>query len=400
VIKTKAYFQVKELVEKERLVVMVGPRRVGKTTIIKELIEENPTENAYVLADKLSKRDFRTADELINYLKFNGWLTEGQRRIFIDEAHYFANLGIILKNFFDEGKYRVVVTGSGSFNIYNNLGNELVGRKAMIYIYPWDFEDFLLSREKKMIENIDFDLVKEEVDEYLEWGGYPEVVLASTKEEKIGCQSKIFQSYLDEDVKLLLNREEYFGFENVLGYLAKNVGSILIWENMKKDLGLSLASLKKIKEVLDHSFVTCHVQPFPLNKAREIKKHQKTYFVDNGLLNYVLRKKMLTVEGKLEENFVLGQLLKSKNQTTDLFFWQRKNGFEIDFVLYDILTKKLIPIEVKSGDKDNIPKIFGTFEAAYGKMVEKYVVLNKGKIKVRDMGKKKVEFLPMFMNSF
>lgn len=399
-IKTKAYFKVKELVKKEKLVVIVGPRRVGKTTIIKQLVEENLVENAYVLADKLPRRDFKTSDELVNYFKFNGLINDKTKTIFIDEAHYLSNLGIILKNFFDEGIYRVVVTGSGSFNIYNNLGNELVGRKAMIYLYPFDFEDFLLAKGKDINQKLEFDLVKNELMEYLEWGGYPEVVMATTAEEKINCQIKIFQSYLDEDVKLLLNREEYFGFENVLGYLAKNVGSLLIWENMRKDLGLSLISLKKIKEVLDHSFITYHVLPFPMNKAEEIKKHQKTYFVDNGLLNYVLRKKMLTISGKLEENFVFSQLLKQKTETADLYFWQRKNGFEIDFVLYDLLNKKLRPIEVKSGDTDNIPKIFNTFESAYGEMVDYYVVVNRSNSKIRKFGKKEIRFVPMFTNFF
>ncbi len=399
-IKTKAYFKVQELVEKERLVVMVGPRRVGKTTIIRKLVEENVSENAYMLADKLPKRDFKTADELVDYLKFNGMLTDGQKRIFIDEAHYLSNLGIILKNFFDEGKYQVIVTGSGSFKIYHGLGNELVGRKSMIYIYPFDFEDFLLIKGKDLISvelgKVNFEVVKEYLEEYLEWGGYPEVVLAQTAEEKINCQMKIFQSYLDEDVKLLLTREEYFGFEDVLGYLAKNVGSILVWENMRKDLRLSLVSLKRIKEVLDHSFITYHLPPFPLNKANEIKKHQKTFFIDNGLLNYVLRKKMLGVSGKLEENFVFGQLLKSKKETADLFFWQRKNGFEIDFVLYDLLAKKLVPIEVKGGEEDNIPRIFSTFELAYGEMVDHYVVMNRSINKVRQLGRKEVEFVPLY----
>lgn len=402
-IKTKSFFKVKELIERERLVIIIGPRRVGKTTTIKQLVEENSSENAYVLADQLSKRDFRTAHELVEYLIFNGMLQKGQSRIFIDEAHYLQNLGIILKNFFDENKYRVVVTGSGSFNVYNNLGNELVGRKATFYMYPFDFEDCLLAKGKNLdavdINKIDYDFVSNDLSEYLEWGGYPEVVIAKTREEKINCQTKIFQTYLDEDVKLLLNRQEFFGFESVLEYLAKNVGSILVWENMRKSLGLSLSSLKKIKEVLDHSFITYHVLPFPLNKAEEIKKHQKTYFIDNGLLNYVLRKKMISGSGKLEENFVLSQLLKSKKDIIDLFFWQRRGGFEIDFILYDFLNKKLIPIEVKSKDTDNIPKIFNTFEAVYGEMVDHYVVINKSIRKERNFGEKMVHFLPLSLLS-
>ena len=399
-IKTKSYYKVKKLVEKEKLVVIVGPRRVGKTTIINELVEENPTENAYVLADKLSKRDFKTADELVNYLIFNGLINEDTKTLFIDEAHFLQNLGIILKNFFDEGKYRVVVTGSGSFKIYNNLGNELVGRKVMIYLYPWDFEDCLVAKGKNISEKTGYDVVKNELEEYMEWGGYPEVVVATTAEDKLNCQTKIFQSYLDEDVKLLLKREEYFGFEEVLGYLARNVGSILIWENMRRDLNLSLTSLKKIKEILDHSFITYHVLPFPLNKAGEIKKHQKTYFVDNGLLNYILRKKILPVSGKLEENFVFSQILKLKKETMDIYFWQKKNGFEIDFVLYDLLTKKMTPVEVKSADKDNIPRIFDTFKKAYGEMVDYFVVMNRSNGKTRKFGKKEVKFLPMFTNRF
>ena len=399
-IKTKSYFKVKELIGKERLAVIIGPRRVGKTTILKQLVEENSANNAYVLADQLSKRDFKTAPEFVDYLLFNGILKEGQTRIFIDEAHYLLNLGIILKNFFDENKYRIVVTGSGSFTVYNNLGNELVGRKATFYMYPFDFEDYLLAKGKNTngidINKIEYDFVNNDLADYLEWGGYPEVVIAKTREEKINCQSKIFQTYLDEDVKLLLNRQEFFSFESVLEYLAKNVGSILVWENMKRDLGLTLTSLKKIKEVLDHSFITYHVLPFPLNKADEIKKHQKTYFVDNGLLNYILRKRMINGLGKLEENFVLSQLLKSKKETTDLFFWQRRGGFEIDFILYDFLNKKLIPIEVKSKDTDNIPKIFNTFESVYGEMVDCYVVMNKSIRKKRKFGKKMVSFLPLY----
>lgn len=402
-IKTKSYYKIKKLIETESLVVIIGPRRVGKTTTIKQLVAENNSENAYVLADQLPKRDFKTAGELVDYLIFNGILQTGQSRIFIDEAHYLLNLGIILKNFFDEDKYRVVVTGSGSFNVYNNLGNELVGRKATFYMYPFDFEDCLLAKGKNLdgvdLNTIDYDLVSSDLNEYLEWGGYPEVVIAKTREEKINCQTKIFQTYLDEDVKLLLNRQEFFGFESVLAYLAKNVGSILVWENMRKTLELSLTSLKKIKEVLDHSFITYHVLPFPLNKADEIKKHQKTYFVDNGLLNYVLRKKMISVTGKLEENFVLSQLLKSKKDVIDLFFWQRRGGFEIDFILYDFLNKKLIPIEVKSKDTDNIPKIFNTFELVYGEMVDYYVVLNKSIRKARKFGGKMVNFLPLYLDT-
>ena len=399
-IKIKSYFKVKELIEKERLVVIIGPRRVGKTTTIKQLVEENSSENAYVLADQLPKRDFKTADELVDYLIFNGMLKTGQSRIFIDEAHYLLNLGIILKNFFDENKYRVVVTGSGSFNIYNNLGNELVGRKATFYMYPFDFEDCLLAKGKNVdgvdINTIDYDFVHDDLNDYLEWGGYPEVVMAKTREEKINAQAKIFQTYLDEDVKLLLNHQEFFGFESVLLYLAKNVGSILVWENMRKNLGLSLSSLKKIKEVLDHSFITYHVLPFPLNRADEIKKHQKTYFVDNGLLNYVLRKKMVSGVGRLDENFVLSQLLKTKKGTIDLFFWQRRGGFEIDFILYNFLNKKLIPVEVKSKDTDNIPRIFNTFESVYGEMVDYYAVMNKSIRKKRKFGKKMVNFLPLY----
>jgi len=399
-IKTKSYFAIKKLIEKEKLVVIIGPRRVGKTTIIQQLIAENIAQNAYVLADQLPKRDFKTADELVDYLLFTGVLNTGHKRIFIDEAHYLQNLGIILKNFFDENKYQLVVTGSDSFSIYNHLGNELVGRKATFYLYPFDFEDYLFAKGKDVhtldLSNLAYDVVHNELNDYLEWGGYPEVVMAKTREEKINCQTKIFQTYLDEDVKLLLNRQDYFAFESVLEYLAKNVGSILVWENMKKNLRLSLTSLKKIKEVLDHSFITYHVLPFPLNKANEIKKHQKTYFIDNGLLNYVLRKKMISNSGKSGENFVLTQLLKSKKTTIDLFFWQRKGGFEIDFVLYDFLNKKLIPIEVKSKDTDNIPKIFNTFESVYGEMVDYYIVMNKSIKKERKFGKKIVSFLPLY----
>lgn len=396
-IKTKAYFRIKDLVEKERLVVITGPRRVGKTTVIRQLAEEKPEERAYVLADSLPVRTFRTGDELVKYLVFNGLVKPGQMTMFIDEAHYLENLGIILKNLFDEGKYKVVITGSGSFKIYTGLGNELVGRKMVFQMYPFDFEDYLLAKGKNTTVDVEYGLVKDELDEYLEWGGYPEVVLAKTLEDKLNCQMRIFQSYLDEDVKLLLNRDEFFKFEGVLLYLAKNVGSILVWENMRRDLDITLSTVKKIKQILDQSYITYHVDPLPLKRAGEIKSHQKTFFVDNGLLNYVLRKRLMPVSGKLTENFVLDQLIKLKKESETIYFWQRKSGFEIDFVKSDLLTQKLVPIEVKSGATENIPKIFSSFESVYGEMVDYYVVVNRSIEKGRKMGGKEVRFVPMFL---
>lgn len=399
-IKTKAYFAIKKLVEIEPVLIVIGPRRVGKTTVIKSLAEEDQNGRLYLSADRLPKRDYKNATELVSYLKFEGILKQAHRQIYIDEAHFLTNLGLILKNFFDESKYGVVVTGSGSLKIYEGIGRELVGRKAIYYMYPFDFEDYLLAlgkNTKQGLEKVGADVVASDLADFWEWGGYPEVVMAKTREEKMKKQQRVFQTYLDEDVKLLLGKEVFFKFEEVLGYLAKSVGSLLKIDNLRQEMGLTNKSIQRIIEVLDHNFISYHLEPFPLGRADEVKKHRKTYFVDNGLLNFVLRKKLTPVSGKLAENYVLTQLLKKKTEFINLYFWQRRSGNEIDFIRHDMLTNKVTPIEVKEGESENIPRIFETMEKYYGELVEEYVVINKSINKMRKFGQKIVRFVPAYL---
>ena len=179
--------------------------------------------------------------------------------------------------------------------------------------------------------------------------------------------------------------------------MAKSVGSLLKIDNLRQEMGLTNKSIQRIIEVLDHNFISYHLEPFPLGRADEVKKHRKTYFVDNGLLNFVLRKKLTPVSGKLAENYVLTQLLKKKTEFINLYFWQRRSGNEIDFIRHDMLTNKVTPIEVKEGESENIPRIFETMEKYYGELVEEYVVINKSINKMRKFGQKIVRFVPAYL---
>ncbi len=396
-ITTQYFKKIDILLKKHRLIFLIGPRRVGKTTLLKYL-KKNNKDYAYFSADQLIQKNFANAQELVNFLRFEGIISERTKTILIDEAHYLGNISLILKNFFDMGEYQIVASGSGSLKIFADMQGELVGRKVNFYMYPLSFSDYLqfrLGRQLglKMWNQAIAQSLQPEKQMFFDWGGYPEVVKAQAKKAKFRAQSKIFDSYLDEDVKYLLAKKDALAFEQMLPEMARSAGSLFVLDNIKRKVGISYTQTKKIKEILEHTLITKYIQPFATQKD-EIKKHSKIYFIDTGMLRYVAQKFNINLGEKMEEFFVLLELLKHKPDYFDIKFWQRTNSTEVDFVLLNRINQELIPIEVKAGSTDNIPRAFDTFYQRYGSRVKRFYVANADVYKTRQYRDKEVIFIP------
>src|SRR3989338_11166852 len=223
-IQRKIYFELEKHLNQPEISLILGPRQSGKTTIIEKLLYElkqqgKPT--VYLNLDIIEDRQFFTSQHtLIDYIEKKA----GAKRVyvFIDEISRLANSVLFLKGLYDlKSKHKYIVTGSGSLELKEDIIEPLTGRKKIFYCFPLSFTEF--AAYKLQVQNENYNklyaqltiyltsqpLVRQRLgNEYVHFGGYPRVVLASTQEEKVEILKEIYTSYLEKDIALLLRVEK------------------------------------------------------------------------------------------------------------------------------------------------------------------------------------------------
>jgi uncharacterized protein len=352
----------KLLLEKgsNKISIIIGPRQVGKTTLLKQLHEK--LGGLYVDFDILENVErFETYTKFISSIKIEGYDEKKQFYLFIDEFQKYKDLTKILKNVYDNHKnIKIYATGSSSITIKNSIQESLAGRKILHNLYPLDFEEFLqfkgLSKDdlkkferiqqfKGMLPKTEF---TKEIEEYMIYGGYPEVVLSQNKEEIL---ASIFDTFIKKDLLDYLNIKEILGAKKLIQYLAINNGGKLNLVDISQNLNLKREEIENYFEILEEAFIIKKITPFFVNKNKEIVKAYKEYFIDPGVRNYFCNNfneiHLRNDVGFLFETFVLGEII--KNSKFEIKFWQDKQKHEVDFILDKIYEQ--IGLEVKYKEK-------------------------------------------------
>ena len=233
----------------------------------------------------------------------------------------------------------------------------MVGRYDLIYVWGFSFFEFLEFKginianvEIKDLNKFLIDQLKPYFFEYLKFGGYPAVVTATTQEDKKEKLASIVEDYFLKDVRSLLDRLDFLNFNKALKVLAERVGSTFSVSSFVQEVGFSRYYFDKIKFVLENTFLIKFVPTFVGGKDKlELKKSQKVYFYDVGIWRYFLGLDdwIGDFKGKAVENFVFFELITNLRRYEELYFWQRKNETEIDFVVLDKIDKILKLVEVK-----------------------------------------------------
>lgn len=353
------FIQRKVLIELEKhlsspeISLILGPRQAGKTTVMKKIAEELKNKNQQAMFFNLDliedKQYFKSQHTLLDKIKKTIG-QEGKTTIFIDEIQRLENSGIFLKGLYDmDTGYKIIVSGSGSLELKANIIEPMTGRKKIFYCYPLSFSEFasfqLNAKLEKIEERISSNEFERErlMNEYLNFGGYPRVVLASTYQEKISVLQEIFESYIEKDIKLLLKVEKEEAFEGLIRILADQVGNLINKHEIAVNLGISEKTVERYLYFLEKTFVISLVRPFFTNARKELKKSPKVYFLDTGFLRLARRltaQKIIDVKGEVFEN---GCFLRLKEKYEQIKFWRTKSGAEVDFIINDI------PVEVKMG---------------------------------------------------
>ncbi len=343
------YKNVLDNLTQKYITLIIGPRQVGKTTVMlqlyKNLIGKSKKAFFLNLEDKNIKDAFNLhPEQLFNFI---APINPNEKYyIFIDEIQYLDDPSNFLKYLYDQynENLKLIVSGSSSFYIDKKFKDSLAGRKRIFRLSTLSFKEFVSFREREeLVQYINTGnlpkLYKIELDklmhEYLIYGSYPELVLEPNSDYKKEILKEIATSYIKKDIvdSNIKSPELYY---QILQLLSSQIGSLFNINSLSKLLAKSNQTIDSYIYVMLKSFHISRISPFYSNLTKEIKKMPKMYFTDLGLRNYfannfeaiALRKD----KGVLFENYVFRRFY-DRYDELDIQFWLIQKKHEVDFII-------------------------------------------------------------------
>jgi predicted AAA+ superfamily ATPase len=312
-----------------KVLILLGARRVGKTAFIKNYLATIPKED-YL---QLNGEDIQDAD-LLKERSVNNYsrLLANIKLLVIDEAQNIPEIGLILKLIVDSiDGIKVIATGSSVFDLSNKLGEPLVGRKNTIYLFP------LAQMEFAKYEN--FKETTQKIEERLLFGSYPELEQYSDWNDKINYLKEILNSYLLKDILVYEGIKQSNKILDLLKLIAFQVGQEVSLQELARQLGISKNTVESYLDLLSKVFVIYKVPGFSRNLRKEITKSNRWFFYDNGIRNAIIanfsRLESRTDVGALWENYLASERIKHQNytqKTVSNYFWRTYDQQELDWL--------------------------------------------------------------------
>lgn len=351
VIKRTIQEKIEDKLFKGKVIILYGPRQVGKTTIVKEIQNKNISNSIYFNCDEPDIRE-KFENKTSTFLKE---LIGNKKIVIIDEAQRVKDIGITLKLIIDNFKdIQVIATGSSSFDLANKTAESLTGRKYEFYLYPLSIEE--LNPEQNKLE------IDRTLENRIIYGSYPEVIINSSEaEENIKLIAK---SYLYKDILQYQNIKNPNILEKLLQSLALQVGNEVSYNEISNFLDIDKKTVASYIEILKKAFIIFELKPFSRNLRNELRKLRKIYFFDTGVRNALINNfnslNKRNDAGQLWENFIISERIKINNNhgnDYNIYFWRTHNKKEIDYI--EEKNGKLYGYEIKlGGGKPSGAKLF------------------------------------------
>ena len=324
---TRALIKViKENIFSGKAILIFGARQTGKTTLIKEIQNQYREPNLYLNCDETLVQSL-LAD--VNTASWKQIIGEN-KIVFIDEAQRIKNIGIKLKLVTDNIKdVQLVVTGSSSFDLANEINEPLTGRKWEYYLFPVSWGE--LKNHLDFIERMNH------LEQRLIFGMYPEVITSSGNEIKI--LNTLTGGMLYRDLLSYKGIRKPYLLENLLRALALQVGQEVSFNELSSLLKVDKNTVVTYTNLLEQAFIIFRLQPLSRNLRNEISTSRKIYFYDNGIRNSLIANfnplNLRNDVGALWENFLVSERMKFNhynNNFLNTYFWRTHNRQEIDYI--------------------------------------------------------------------
>lgn len=348
----KIYPELLTHAETPLVTVLTGMRRTGKTTLLQRLLLDIPNKNSLYM--DLQRPDNRELFSQKNYEAIResfvarGLSANEAMVIALDEIQLAPDSPSAIKYLSDHHKIKFIVTGSSSYYLKNLFSESLSGRKKLFELHPLDFGEFLTFKEipfsqikwgKGEFNGLEYNRLSSYYEEYIRFGGFPQVALAQSEAEKRDLLSDIMSSYVNIDIRSLADFSDERNLYSLAKLLAGRVGSRVEYTKLSQLVGLSRPTVTNYISFFEKTYLITTVPVYTKSVDREIVKSRKLYFCDTGLANTLAE----LSSGAQFENTLFNQLAR----IGQVQYYALKTGHEIDFILDNSLAieAKETPVE-------------------------------------------------------
>lgn len=348
---------------KNKAIILLGPRQVGKTTLLKK-ITESLDDVLWLNADNF---EVQTLFELPSSSRFKS-IIGSHKIVIIDEAQRIADVGLKLKIITDEiPEVQLIATGSSSFDIANELNEPLTGRKFEYRLFPVSFEE--MTRHHGLQDELNM------LKHRMVFGYYPDIIINKGNESEL--LKLLTDSYLFKDLLIWGKIKKSNKLVRLLQALAFQVGNEVSYHELGQTVGLNNETVESYIDLLEKSFIIYRIGSFSRNLRTELKKSKKIYFVDNGVRNAVIGNlnhlEIRNDAGALWENFLISERIKMLGYHklySNKYFWRTHAQQEIDYIEEREGILYAYEFKWNKVSKARIPK---TFISAYPDAITKII---------------------------
>ncbi len=323
--------KIKDYLFKGKILIIYGPRQVGKTTLVKKIMADHgQMRSRYINCDQADERGLLLNAQTSTQLKD---VIGDAQLVIIDKAQRVTNIGLKLKLLVDNyPKQQIIATGSSSFELANKIVEPLTGRTREFWLYP-----FSLSEMQTVIPSpLE---INRRLESWLLYGTYPEIVAAASLDEKKTAIQSISNNYLYKDLLEFGKIKNSEILHKLLEALALQLGNEVSYTELGSLLQINKETVASYITLLEQSFIIFHLRPFSRNLRKELSKLRKIYFWDTGIRNTLINNfnpiSLRTDIGALWENFIISEKKKQQNFIGNLksyYFWRTWDQQEVDLV--------------------------------------------------------------------
>jgi predicted AAA+ superfamily ATPase len=379
--KRTLYYEILPHINHKNAIIICGMRQVGKTSLMRMLYDITTGSKLWFDFDNpLDQMLFEAIDynQVFYELKKQASLKEGERLfIFIDEIQNFPDITKVIKYLIDHYQVKFIVTGSSNYYLRNLFPESLSGRKFLYTLHPLSFSEFLyfkgIINEKSIIGLQPENIIKKHsrveyekriayYEEYIEYGGFPEVSLTPDINTKRLVLRNIFASFFEKDIKAFAELKNVRELRDLILLLAPRNGNMIDISKIASELGINRVKVYNYMEFLQGIFFLKLVSKHSKSVDKSVAAGKKVYFSDTGILNLVAK----VTEGQLFETAVCNQL----EAYGHLTFYNKRNTAEIDFILNNE-TAFEVKIKANEGDSGRLKKL------AEANQINQYFVISK-----------------------
>lgn len=392
----------------QKIITIKGARRVGKTEIMHHLEQhlKERDENTLFLSveHKRHLAIFTDPKLFIRFLKEQyGFSSSKKLYVFLDEFQYIRQSGLFLKEVHElAGDHiQLIIAASTTFKVTKNV-EDIANLRKVFYVRRLSFSEYLTLRSELSYQQ-KFSLSDEKylhefyqiyqhdlenyIGEFINWGGYPEVVQERDSQKKEEILGDIIHHYIEKDISSFLRIESVEAYIQLMDILSHEIGNLLNQQDLSVRLDIHKKTLKKYLEIVSGTFTFSFIPPYFTDTGKELAKMNKVYAQDMGIVSYFLpqtARESLSLSphiGRIK-NFIFTELRKL-NYNDNIFFYRTIAKAEIDFIICK--ERELIPIKVKFGKKkQKVPVVMKNFMKTYKDTVKKGIVITQDELRFEE----------------